>query len=286
MPEGNYEIHYHPGTFLYNIIIGRPDLNQLRAIPSTIHGIVKFPTPWGIAMLVSQTPTIFECRMEGKKQAIGPPEEEGTQDNISLTEHVLVNPAYLEQLVVIGKGLSPKGSTQLKNLLKKNTDIFAWEPSDMTGVPKRIIKHSINANPSVQMTEEDEEKTAFCTNQGTYFYTKMPFGLKNAGERTKAKPKKCSFGVEEGKFLGYMVTSEGIRANPTKTKDIAEMQSPRTWEEMQSLARKLAALNRFLSRSAEKSLPFFETLKDITKENKHDCRWTDRQKMLTKNSKK
>nr|GEX54902.1 endoglucanase 2-like [Tanacetum cinerariifolium] len=35
----------------------------------------------------------------------------------------------------------------------------------------------------------------------------------------KLNPKKCSFGVEEGKFLGYMVTSEGIRANPKKTKD-------------------------------------------------------------------
>ncbi|GJS04388.1 hypothetical protein Tco_0320896 [Tanacetum coccineum] len=45
----------------------------------------------------------------------------------------------------------------------------------------------------------------------------------------KLNPKKCSFGVAEEKFLGYMVTSEGIRANPAKTKDIAEMQSPRTW---------------------------------------------------------
>ncbi|GJU61039.1 reverse transcriptase domain-containing protein [Tanacetum coccineum] len=34
-------------------------------------------------------------------------------------------------------------------------------------------------------------------------------------------------------------------------------------------------LNRFLSHSAEKSLPFFETLKNITKENKDDYRWTD-----------
>ncbi|GJV72733.1 hypothetical protein Tco_1492728 [Tanacetum coccineum] len=92
----------------------------------------------------------------------------------------------------------------------------------------------------------------------------------------KLNPKRCSFKVEEGKFLGYMVTSKGIRANPAKTKDIAEMQSPRTWGEMQSLAGKLAALNRFFSRSAEKSLPFFKTLKDITKENRHDYRWTEK----------
>ncbi|GJT63343.1 hypothetical protein Tco_1006876 [Tanacetum coccineum] len=52
----------------------------------------------------------------------------------------------------------------------------------------------------------------------------------------KLNPKKCSFGVEEGKFLGYMVTSKGIRANPKKTKGIADMQSPLTLKEMQSLS--------------------------------------------------
>ena len=31
----------------------------------------------------------------------------------------------------------------------------------------------------IQMNPNDEEKTAFYTNQGTYCYTKMPFGLKN-----------------------------------------------------------------------------------------------------------
>ncbi|GJX62589.1 hypothetical protein Tco_0295489 [Tanacetum coccineum] len=34
----------------------------------------------------------------------------------------------------------------------------------------------------------------------------------------KLNPRKCSFGVEEGKFLGYMLTSEGIRANPRRQK--------------------------------------------------------------------
>nr|GEU53131.1 reverse transcriptase domain-containing protein [Tanacetum cinerariifolium] len=66
-----------------------------------------------------------------------------------------------------------------------------------------------------------------------------------------------------------------IDANPKKTKEIADMQSPRTLKEMQSLSGKLAALNRFLSRSAKRSLPFFETLKDITKENKDEYRWTE-----------
>ncbi|GJS75914.1 reverse transcriptase domain-containing protein [Tanacetum coccineum] len=173
------------------------------------------------------------------------------------------------------------------------------------------------------MSEEDEYKTAFYTNQGTYCYVKIPFGLKNAGAtyqrlvdtafqtqlgrnleayvddmvikskteqdmimdiaetfdnlqkiNMKLNPLKCSFGVGEWKFLGYMVTLEGIRANPKKTKAIEDMQSTKTLKEMQSLSGKLAALNRFLSRSAERSLPFFEMLKNITKENKEDYRWT------------
>ncbi|GJS31336.1 reverse transcriptase domain-containing protein [Tanacetum coccineum] len=90
----------------------------------------------------------------------------------------------------------------------------------------------------------------------------------------KSNQKKCSFGVKKGKFLGYMATLEGIRANPKKTKVVANMQSPKTLKEMQSLSGKLAALNRFLS-SAERAVPFFKTLKNITEENKDDYRWTE-----------
>ncbi|GJW75053.1 hypothetical protein Tco_0134423 [Tanacetum coccineum] len=91
----------------------------------------------------------------------------------------------------------------------------------------------------------------------------------------KLNLRKCSFGVEEGKFLEYMVTSEGIRANPKKMKVVADMQSSKTLKEMQSLSKKLAALNCFLSRSTERALPFFETPKNITKENKDDYQWME-----------
>ncbi|GJU00281.1 reverse transcriptase domain-containing protein [Tanacetum coccineum] len=98
---------------------------------------------------------------------------------------------------------------------------------------------------------------------------------KGVGGRKGAHQSCFSRAEGEGKFLGYMVTSEGISINPKKTKAVADMQSPKTLKEMQSFSRKLAALNRFLSRSAEQALPFFETLKNITKKNKDDYRWTN-----------
>ncbi|GJU38165.1 reverse transcriptase domain-containing protein [Tanacetum coccineum] len=42
-PLGKIELRCLPSP--YNIILGRPGLRKLRAIPSTIHGMMKFPTP-------------------------------------------------------------------------------------------------------------------------------------------------------------------------------------------------------------------------------------------------
>ncbi|GJU48379.1 reverse transcriptase domain-containing protein [Tanacetum coccineum] len=126
------------------------------------------------------------------------------------------------------------------------------------------------------MTNKDEKKTTFHTEEGVFCYMKMPFDLKNVGatyqrlvdfafkdqiginleayvddiviksqtdqyiikdvEETfstlqkinmKLNPKKCSFGIE-GKFLGYIATSEGIRADLEKTKSVMDIPSSRT----------------------------------------------------------
>ncbi|GJV65499.1 reverse transcriptase domain-containing protein [Tanacetum coccineum] len=62
------------------------------------------------------------------------------------------------------------------------------------------------------------------------------------------------------------------KAVSKKTDAILQLPSPRTIKEVQSLNRKLASLNRFLSKSAEKSLPLFKTLKKCIK--KSDFHWT------------
>uniref|UniRef100_A0A2N9EL41 RNA-directed DNA polymerase n=1 Tax=Fagus sylvatica TaxID=28930 RepID=A0A2N9EL41_FAGSY len=77
----------------------------------------------------------------------------------------------------------------------------------------------------------------------------------------KLNPSKCAFGVYSGKFLGFMVSQRGIEANPDKIKAILEMQPPKTTKEVQRLTGRVAALNRFMSRSTDKCLPFFKTLK-------------------------
>ena len=68
---------------------------------------------------------------------------------------------------------------------------------------------------------------------------------------------KCSFGVASGKFLRYMVTHRGIEVNPDQIKAINNLQPPRNPKEVQKLIGMMAALNQFISRSADRCRPFF-----------------------------
>ena len=58
-----------------------------------------------------------------------------------------------------------------------------------------------------------------------------------------------------------MVFQKGIEANPGKVRAILEITSSKTVKEVQKLTRRIAALNRFVSKVTDKCLPFFKTLK-------------------------
>jgi hypothetical protein len=162
----------------------------------------------------------------------------------------------------------------------------------------------------ILMHPEDQEKTSFITNRGTFCYKVMPFGLKNAGAtyqrlvnrmfaqligktmevyiddmlvksekagqhlehlsqafqllrkyKMKLNPTKCSFGVSSGKFLGYMVTKRGIEASPEQIKAILDIPSPQNQKDVQRLAGRVAALNRFIAKSSDKCHQFFNSLR-------------------------
>ncbi|KAL0427921.1 UNVERIFIED_CONTAM: hypothetical protein Slati_2966900 [Sesamum latifolium] len=77
----------------------------------------------------------------------------------------------------------------------------------------------------------------------------------------KLIPAKYAFGVRGGRFLRFMVTQRGIEANPLKIKAIMDMKAPTNVNEVQRLTGRIVALSRFISKAAEKSLPFFKVLR-------------------------
>ena len=86
------------------------------------------------------------------------------------------------------------------------------------------------------------------------FYTLRRYGM-------RLNPTKCAFGIKSGKVLGYMVTARGIEANPDKIKAIQDMQVPKNVKDVQRLTGRLAALNRFIAKLAEKCHPFFQLIR-------------------------
>nr|GEW57588.1 reverse transcriptase domain-containing protein [Tanacetum cinerariifolium] len=182
------------------------------------------------------------------------PEERTRPANFKVALH----PGFLDQEVAIGGTLSDKGRTELCSILKKNLDVFAWQPSDMTGVPRSLAEHRLNIREGYSPAEmmRDIEETFRILHK----------------VNMKLNPKKCSSELAEGMFLGYVVTPEEIKPCPDNTAVVLQLPSPRTIKEVQSLNGKLASLNRFLSKSAKKSLPLFQTLKKCIK--KSDFHWT------------
>ncbi|GJZ37797.1 reverse transcriptase domain-containing protein [Tanacetum coccineum] len=275
----------------YNGIIGRPRIKEIQVVPSTAHGMLKFLVDKGIVTIHSTILIPAECAIVTTSSKEILKEAKVRHEKFKVALH----PNFPDKEVAIGGTLSAKGRTKLCSLLMENLDIFSFHPSDMTGVPRSVAKHRLNiwegyspvrqkkrgqalehakailAEPWGVLLYQDAIRPqerwchipaagdkAFDNQVGrnievyiddlvikSHAKTEM---LRDIDEtfRTlrkinmKLNPKKCTFGAVEGTFLG--------------------------------LNRKLASLKRFLSESAEKSLPLFKTLKKCTK--KSDFHWT------------
>jgi hypothetical protein len=89
----------------------------------------------------------------------------------------------------------------------------------------------------------------------------------------RLNPEKCVFGIHKGKVLGCLVSTKGIEVNPDKIKVLIEMQDPVSVKDVQKPTGRVAALNRFIPKAAERSLPFFQVLRSTK-----NFQWSETQK--------
>jgi hypothetical protein len=64
-------------------------------------------------------------------------------------------------------------------------------------------------------------------------------------------PKKSLFTMKEGKLLGHIVSSEGVRIDPSRVEAIQALSFPRSKKEVQSFLGKINFLRRFVSNFVE-----------------------------------
>ena len=62
--------------------------------------------------------------------------------------------------ISIGTYLSDQESDQLLRFLYDNADVFAWSPSDMLGIPSKVITHKLNVDPSFRPVRQKKRNFA------------------------------------------------------------------------------------------------------------------------------
>ncbi|XP_071699564.1 uncharacterized protein [Rutidosis leptorrhynchoides] len=124
----------------YNVILGRNAMQKFGAIASTVHGMLKFPTLAGVTTIWTQEMEPIKCMQLFK----------GASDIVVYDNgYVSPNPKHPDQRIQISTTLSTNAKDMLCKLLAASIDVFVWESSNMTGVPREIAQHRLNVNPNI-----------------------------------------------------------------------------------------------------------------------------------------
>ena len=152
-----------------NMLLGRPSLNAIKAIPSAYHMMIKFPTVNEVGMVRGDQQVARECYSASMKQR--------TVDNIYLDkldmrDEVLtrldpseeLKPVTLdddpEHLVYIGSKLAEDLKGPLTRFMRQNRDVFAWKQADMGGIDPSVITHRLNVSPSFKPVKQKRRSFA------------------------------------------------------------------------------------------------------------------------------
>ncbi|KAL8134680.1 hypothetical protein AgCh_009635 [Apium graveolens] len=119
----------------------------------------------------------------------------------------------------------------------------------------------------IKMHKDDIPKVSFITDFGVYCYLVMAFGLKNAGATYQRLVNLIGKTMEV--YVDDMLVKSLVKTDHiTHLREAFEVLSldiepPKTVKDVQKLTGRVAALGRFISKSGDKCLTFFKSLKHI-----------------------
>lgn len=133
----------------HNIILGMTDLLKLGAIPSTMHGIVKFSTT-----VLAMPPKELQCF-----EVMQPAEivQETKKPRVeTANEKEVINGEYPEQPISIGHNLPKHIRRALVRLLKQYKHVFTWTPTDLVGVDRKVIEHKLMIKADIKEVKQNK----------------------------------------------------------------------------------------------------------------------------------
>ena len=114
----------------YNAILGWPALNSWKAVTSTYHLMIKFPTDYGVRELRGSQMAARECyvammEMEDKFQALSIEEHRTVTEPVEKLEEITLDNSDPDRTTRIGTLANRKIRQELITFLRGNRDVFA-----------------------------------------------------------------------------------------------------------------------------------------------------------------
>ena len=137
----------------YNTILGRPTLNLWKAVISTYHLMIKFPTDYEVGELRGNQVATYKCyvammEMDDHLQAMTIEEHRTTTELVEKLKEVFLDDSNHKRTTKIGTLASPTVRQELIAFLRSNQDVFAWIHKDIPEIDPSVIEHRLNVSPS------------------------------------------------------------------------------------------------------------------------------------------
>uniref|UniRef100_A0A2N9J8Z8 Retrotransposon gag domain-containing protein n=1 Tax=Fagus sylvatica TaxID=28930 RepID=A0A2N9J8Z8_FAGSY len=141
----------------YTAIMGRRWLHRLKAVPSSFHQKLRFPTDFGIMEIKGDQVASKQCIMAALEKA----RDTHTETYSSCEElDTVIFSSDPEKYFKIGRELSPGNRTELIDFLVSNVDVFAWDPYEVPGVDPSYIEHRLNTDPHSKPVQQKARRSA------------------------------------------------------------------------------------------------------------------------------
>ncbi|XP_071694596.1 uncharacterized protein [Rutidosis leptorrhynchoides] len=139
----------------------------------------------------------------------------------------IINPAYPEEKIKVGRNVSEGTRKQIVQLLVQYMDVFAWCENDMTGVPRHIAEHRLNVNPALKPVVQ--KRRGMAPDRVKWLCDEV-IKLVRAGILHEVQYQSWI----ANPVLVKKPDEQGIQANPKKIVAIENMTAPRTVKEQKS----------------------------------------------------
>nr|GEV65604.1 reverse transcriptase domain-containing protein [Tanacetum cinerariifolium] len=220
----------------YNIILGWQGMMKLRAVASTLHALLKFETQGGVAI-------VRGLNKACPKDIYPLPEIDHKIESLEGFKLKCILDTY-KGYHQIRMGQEDEEKTSFHT----EQGIFCYEKmsfelKNAEATYQRLMDNMFTSQLGRNIEIYVDDMVIKSKNEGNLISDIAEIFDTLCKANMKLNPKKCTFGVEIRQFLRYMITNEGIQANPKKVQAIINMASPRTLcEELKSHLQSLPAL--------------------------------------------